>query len=75
MVILRLSKIAFFGIVIIGNLYFSLGDITLTYASVTKYILARVIIFFMIVLEFLIFIAYELIVKCSNFNYHVRLIR
>lgn len=65
----------FYGFVVLGNLYFSLGSITITYISVKKYLYARDIIFLLSNLIIFLLIIFELYEKCSNLNYQIRLVR
>lgn len=74
-VICKLMMFIFYGFVVLGNLYFSLGSITITYISVKKYLYARDIIFLLSNLIIFLLIIFELYEKCSNLNYQIRLVR
>lgn len=74
-VISRLFMFLFYGIVVLGNLYYSLGTITVNYQSTKNFLYARDTIFLLIVIFIFLFTFYEIYNKCSNLNYQIRLVR
>jgi len=68
-VISRLLVFIFYVIVVLGNLYFSMGDITFNYSIIKAYLLARSIIFILILVTMFSFMIFEMYQKCSNLNY------
>ncbi len=74
-VITRLLMFLFYGIVVTGNLYYSLSPITVNYHSVTTYLRVRDAAFLVIILLIFLFIFYEIYNKCSNLNYQIRLVK
>ena len=65
----------FYGFILTGNLYYSLGVITVNYQSVQTYLTVRDTVFLVIILLTFLFIFYEIYNKCSNLNYQIRLVR
>jgi len=74
-VICRMLVFIFYIIVVVGNLYFSLGSQTLNYSSFKAYLIWRDILFLSILLFIYLFVIYELQQKCQNLNYQIRLVR
>lgn len=74
-VITRLLMFMFYGLVVLGNLYFSLGTVTVNYHSVKSFLNARDAIFLVIILSIFLFIFYEIYNKCANLNYQIRVVR
>lgn len=74
-VICRLLMFIFYALVILGNLYFSLGPITINYAAIYRFMVLRDAVFIIIALVIFCFVVYELYLKCTNLNYQIRLVR
>jgi hypothetical protein len=74
-VITRLLMFLFYGFILTGNLYHSLGAITINYETVRTYLAIRDAAFLVIILLTFLFIFYEIYNKCSNLNYQIRLVR
>lgn len=74
-IVCRLFMFSFYMLVMLGNLYFSIGDITFNYQSVKRYLLARNIIFMFVVFIIFVFVIYETYQNCSNLNYQIRLVK
>lgn len=74
-VIVRLLMFIFYGLVILGNLYYSLGSITFNYESTKTFLTIRDILFLVFFLIIFLLNFYEVYIKCSNLNYQFRLVR
>lgn len=74
-ILCRLLMFIFYILVMLGNLYFSLGDITMNFQSVKKYLVIRDSIFLVMMFAILMFVVYEMYRKFSNLNYQIRLVR
>ena len=61
--------------VVLGDLYFSMGDVTFNYDSVTSLITARVTLVMLVFLALFIVIFVEIYFKCSNLNYQIKVIK
>jgi hypothetical protein len=74
-VVCRVLLFAFYIILVVGNLYFTLGHQTLNYNAFKAYLVARDIVFLAILVFIILFVGYELQQKFANLNYQIRLVR
>jgi hypothetical protein len=74
-VIIRLLIFVFYGLIVLGNLYYSVGRTTVNFQLVKNFLYVRDGIFLVIVMFIFLFIFYEFYVKCSNLNYQIRVVR
>jgi hypothetical protein len=74
-VLCRLLVFYFYGSVILGNLYFSLGDITINYILVKKYVQTTLVVFLIIVVFMFLFIFYDLYLRFNDLNYRIKLVK
>jgi hypothetical protein len=74
-VVTRLMMFLFYGIVVVENLYYSLGPITINYYYVKTYLIVSANVFIIIVFVIFLFIFYEIYNKFSNLTYQIRLVR
>jgi amino acid permease len=65
----------FYGAVVLGNLYFSLGDFTINYQSALRYLQTTVAVFLGIIIFIFLFIFYEIYLKCGDLNYRIKLVK
>lgn len=65
----------FYGTVILGNLYFSLGDFTINYQLAQRYLQTTLVVFLGIIIFIFLFIFYEIYLKCGDLNYRIKLVK
>ena len=74
-VVCRLIFLTWYILIVLGNLYFSLGPIVFNYGPVSSYILARDILFHVLILGIFIAIFFEIYFKCTNLSYNINLVK
>lgn len=71
----RIAFFCYYTTVVLGLLYYRLGEITFNYNSSMLYSLSMVIAFFLIELALLLVAVWELYSKCINLNYEIKLVK
>jgi hypothetical protein len=74
-VICRLLLFCFYGVVILGNLYFALGNVTLKYQVVQSYLNSTTGIFLGTVIFIFLFTFYEIYLRLNDLNYKISLVK
>lgn len=71
----RVLFFCYYSTLVLGGLYFGLGNITVNYKAAQAYALYTGSGFLVIELSLLVVIAWEIYTKCSNLNYEIELVK
>ena len=74
-VVCRLFLFTTYLLIVIGNLYFSLGEVTFNYASASRYIVARDTVYLIVHFILIIVIIFQIYFKCSSLNYQIMIVK
>jgi hypothetical protein len=71
----RLLTFMVYGLIVLGDIYFSLGEATFNYSAAHSFLMVRDVLFLVTILVILGVIVREIYQKLSNLNYRIRVVR
>jgi hypothetical protein len=71
----RLFMLSYYGVRVMGSLYYSLSPAMVNYSTVKPYLIGCDVLFLIVCLCLIIAISYEIYIKFSNLNYQIKLVR
>jgi hypothetical protein len=74
-IVCRLLFLTLYIFMVVGNLYYSMGDLLFNSNTVASFLVARASIFLFLIATSVIIIAFEIYFKCSNLSYHIKVVK